>query len=51
MNLKPAIVCVIVVIGCLIFSLFRESGLVVLKDIMIAAISGYFGYLHGINEE
>lgn len=51
MNIKPPIVVVIVVLGCLIFSLFRESGLVILKDIMIAAISGYFGYLRGIDQE
>lgn len=51
MNLKPATVCIIIVLGCLLFSLFRESGLVILKDLMIAAVSGYFGYLHGMNEE
>lgn len=51
MNIKPPIVVVIVVLGCLIFSVFRESGLVILKDIMIAAISGYFGYLRGIDQE
>ena len=50
MNLKPSIIVITIVLGCLIFSLFRESGLVILKDIMIAAISGYFGYLRGIEE-
>jgi hypothetical protein len=50
-DLKPATVCVIIVSGCLLFSLFRESGLVILKDLMIAAVSGYFGYLHGSKDE
>lgn len=49
-KLDPSLVCVLVVLGCLAYSLFVESGLNILKDLMIAAVSGYFGYIKGAEE-
>jgi hypothetical protein len=46
-NLDPSIVVIGIVIGCLAYSGIHTEGLIVLKDLMIAAVSGYFGYLKG----
>lgn len=49
MNLKldPSVVCVLIIIGCLAYSIFHKEGITILKDLMIAAVSGYYGYLRG----
>jgi hypothetical protein len=46
-SLDASIVVIGITIGCLTYSGFHPDGLTVLKDIMIAAVSGYFGYLKG----
>ena len=47
MKLDPSVVCVIVVLGCLLHSVFVPETNSVLRELMIASVSGYFGYLKG----
>ena len=47
MKLDPSVVCVIIVLGCLVHSVFMPETSNILRELMIAAVSGYFGYLKG----
>ena len=47
MRLDPSIVCCVVVVACLVHSAFMPESTNLLRELMIAAISGYFGYIKG----
>jgi hypothetical protein len=51
LSFDPSAVCMAIILGCLAYSIFHKSGLLILKDLMIAAVSGYFGYLKGGENE
>ncbi|MEG3437660.1 hypothetical protein V0288_11070 [Pannus brasiliensis CCIBt3594] len=44
-ELDPAKLVAIIVVSCLVYSHFHPDGLNILKEIMIATVSGFFGYL------
>jgi|688.fasta_scaffold182981_2 hypothetical protein len=51
MKLDSSVVCVVIVLGCLLHSVFMPEATNVLRELMIAAVSGYFGYLKGSEHE
>lgn len=51
MKLDPSVVCVIIVVGCLVHSVFMPEATNTLRELMIASVSAYFGYLRGSKNE
>ena len=49
MKLDPSIVCVTIVIGCLVLLGFDKE--LDIKDVMVGATAGYFGYVSNSKEQ
>lgn len=46
-KLDPSFVCVIIVVACLLHSVVKPEAAGISRELMIAAVSGYFGYIKG----